>query len=654
MVADREGDPIRQPAGGARAAARREAGAEARHAPPRSNGRHHQPDDPPATEAAGDLPPGMSAGNLTPGAAAGNPTPGVTAGNPAPGAAPSTQSPAGEPGTARRIPSPRGPLSELAGGDRSEARRPAPPRAYPPPPTTPPATAPPPTTAPATAPPPGTTPTPPPTTAPVTAPPPGTAPVTAPPPGTALATAPPPTTAPATPPRTGTPLAPAAPGPTRAAAPASGTDRPATSEPPRPAPRTPAADRGADARRRPSGSAPDDVEWLAALAAEPADHASDHAADHAAEPASGSVSALETASGSASRLATASGSAGAVEAVPIGESFAAATLGTFAAPAGDERWSAAAAQRVTEAVDEPWAPREPAAPVVEVLRALAELDVQASGRSSAFARAVRAVRAIGVGIVDPGAIEALDLERELVASVCVPQRRARVVAVVSGQGGTGTTATAAGIALTLAALREDTTVLADARAGTGSLTNRLAGRPGPGLREVAGGPRAALPYIGDGGLRLVDGAPPTEPLHPDDLRAAVDELTMAHTFTLLDVGNDLSPAGQAAVRLADQVVIVTTASDEGLRSAQVALDRLGNQEQDGWVPAVFAVVRMRPESDGQAHRRLRRLTDGSAEAALVPYDRHLSGGGRVDPARIRPATRQAYLALAALVAGAGT
>ncbi|WP_432832691.1 MinD/ParA family ATP-binding protein [Dactylosporangium sp. CA-092794] len=289
-------------------------------------------------------------------------------------------------------------------------------------------------------------------------------------------------------------------------------------------------------------------------------------------------------------------------------------------------------------------------PVIEVLRTLADAEARPSGRVAMLGQAMRSLAA---GLVDPGAVEALELERELIASVCAPQRHARVVAVMSGQGGAGTTTTAAGIALTLAAMRQDTTVLADARSGTASLTNRLAGRPGPSLRAVADGPRSALPFVGGGGLRSIDGAPSTEPMDPHDLRAAVDGLTTTHTFTMLDVGNDLSPAGEEAVRLADQVVIVTTATDEGLQSAQLALDRISERDRSARVPVVFAVVRVRPHADRRLHSRLGRLTDGSAEGALIPYDRYLSGGGRFDPARIRPATRRAYLALAALVAGAG-
>ncbi|MET7402570.1 hypothetical protein ABZS66_54730 [Dactylosporangium sp. NPDC005572] len=701
MVADRDGDIGRKPAGGAQAAPARygEEGVPERPAESRSNGRHRQPDghDPRPAEAA--VPDAWETDASETGAwEAGEPDRGEPDPRwriPRPRAVPPEPEAYGSEAHARPEPAAARDdrTTEPPGGAQMAARRPAPPRAYPPPPSTPHPSTPQPST-PRAAPPQPATPQ----------------PAEGPPRRVAAAPA-------------GTPQARpeqaerddgrrrarldsadeawlaalAAPEPEEhepwSAGPSSREDRRVSAE------RTERTDRAGRADRTGSAAPMEQTERTdrterterpeRAERAQPADRAEraeraqprDRAlraeraqptdrADQAerAQPADrahgdghrdGGTAASDRAGDDAHLGWTAAGAGDADWLAGPTRALAAADTTV----AGRQRQPAAGAGAGAGAADPgPWRPSAPeddrgategesaAAPVVAVLRALADADVRASGRGTVLARAVRALT---LGLVDPGAIEALDLERDLVASVCAPQRRARVVAVVSGHGGAGTTTTAAGIALTLAALRQDATVLADARAGTGSITNRLAGRVGPGLRQVADGPRSALPFVGGGGLRTVDGAPPSEPLGAGEMRAAVDELTVTHTFTLLDVGNDLSPAGQEAVRLADQVVVVTTASDEGLRSAQVVLDRIGDREGDAWVSTVFAVVRMRPESDGRAHRRLRRLTEGSAEAALIPHDRYLSSGGRIEPSRLRPATRQAYLALAALVAGAG-
>ena len=70
---------------------------------------------------------------------------------------------------------------------------------------------------------------------------------------------------------------------------------------------------------------------------------------------------------------------------------------------------------------------------------------------------------------------------------------------------------------------------------------------------------------------------------------------------------------------------------------------------------VLAVVCLNPGQFRRASRRLRQAL-GLAEARIVPigFDPWLGNGERMEPAQLRPVTREAYLRIAALVADPGS
>ncbi|WP_238019602.1 hypothetical protein KZZ52_27745 [Dactylosporangium sp. AC04546] len=284
-----------------------------------------------------------------------------------------------------------------------------------------------------------------------------------------------------------------------------------------------------------------------------------------------------------------------------------------------------------------------------ILRDLAEARSRGIARSQ---RIGRTVRALTLGLARTGATEAAELEHRLVEAVRAAQARPRVVAVLSGSGGTGTTTTAAGIATTLAALRSDPVVLADAQTGTASLSARLAGdrrRPAaPTVADVARHGARALPGAAHGGLGIVDAAPHRDPVTPAGLRRVLAALTAGHAFVVLDLGDD---AGDVS-RLADRAVVVTAPTAAAVDGTRRVLDRLWRADPAAAGTAAVAVVCPEPAAHRRLVRRLHEeLSADVARIVLVPYDQALPGPGPLDPARLRPATREAYLALAALVAG---
>lgn len=264
----------------------------------------------------------------------------------------------------------------------------------------------------------------------------------------------------------------------------------------------------------------------------------------------------------------------------------------------------------------------------------------------------RLARAVTFGVATPGAAQAMAAERRLVKRARTRQREPKVVALLAGKGGVGTTTTALGMALTLAALRNDPAVLVDARAGASSLARRVGDRPAPTTLEVTGDATevAAVPPLAlPSGLHIVDGAPWHSPPSRAEFVRLLDQLPARFPFTLVDIGNETADAARGALALASRVVLVTSPTVDALEGVRTALARIVQANPAALASVVIALVcRSRRSHWPVAHRLTGEL--GLSHVVCVPYDRSLALGQQVAPTRMRPATREAYLTLAAHVA----
>lgn len=263
------------------------------------------------------------------------------------------------------------------------------------------------------------------------------------------------------------------------------------------------------------------------------------------------------------------------------------------------------------------------------------------------------LRATALGVLQPGAASAVEREQDLVAQVRTRRPEPRTVAFLAGKGGVGTTTTAAAVALTLATLRSDSVALVSARSGTGSLGHRLAGAPAPAVASLASGQATQLGRAHDR-LAVVDGSPWYSPTRAQELRRLLSELRVGHPLTLVDVGNDLGEAAQTGLTDADQVVVVTTASHDAVDATRVALSRVHQADPFRLSTVVVALTSLHPRQSRRTARRLR-LALGPVSPLLVPvpYDPALATGHPLELGHARPATREAYLRLAGLVAAPG-
>jgi MinD-like ATPase involved in chromosome partitioning or flagellar assembly len=267
----------------------------------------------------------------------------------------------------------------------------------------------------------------------------------------------------------------------------------------------------------------------------------------------------------------------------------------------------------------------------------------------------RGARAVLLGLLQPGAAEAVERERLLSTRVRARRREPRVVAFVAGKGGVGTTTVAAGVALTLAALRHDETTLVDPRYGTPSLGQRVTGQPAPTVAQFASGTHAARTR---GRLGVVDPAPWRAPIWHGDLMRALDQLREANAFTIVDLGTDVSENGTAVLGRADHTIVVTAPTPDAIEATRLALLRVRHIEPSRYGALMVAVVCLNTRQYRSVRQLLKQVANAlgiPAERAMaVPFDAVLATGAEIAPEALHPATREAFLYLAGIIAeGAG-
>jgi MinD-like ATPase involved in chromosome partitioning or flagellar assembly len=120
-----------------------------------------------------------------------------------------------------------------------------------------------------------------------------------------------------------------------------------------------------------------------------------------------------------------------------------------------------------------------------------------------------------------------------------------------------------------------------------------------------------------------------------------------------DCGTGLMHSAMTGVlRLADQAVLVTTASVDGARSAGACMDWLTAHGHQDLVRNAVVVV-MAAARHGRSAVDLNLLENHFAArcraVTVVPYDRYLAQGAEVELDQLRKSTAEAFLELAAVV-----
>jgi putative peptide zinc metalloprotease protein len=309
----------------------------------------------------------------------------------------------------------------------------------------------------------------------------------------------------------------------------------------------------------------------------------------------------------------------------------------------------------------------PAAPSAEPLDASAFTgERMLRGRAVTPSRGWRrSVYVASGGLVNPGLSQAEQAERALTARCKVPVSGCRRVVVVARKGGIGKTTTTVCLGHTFAALRGDRVIALDANPDAGSLADRIdrqtASTVTDLLRDAHGLDRYSdiRAHTSQAPSRLEVIASDNDPaistaLGERDYGTVLNVLERHYNLVLVDTGTGvLSEAAQAALTAADQIVLCAGSSLDKARVAAMTIDWL---EEHGfeWLAeqAVVVLNEVSTDRDGRVDIALiaRHFAHRCRAVQIVPWDPHLATGAIVRPDEMRPATRRAYLELAALVA----
>ena len=238
------------------------------------------------------------------------------------------------------------------------------------------------------------------------------------------------------------------------------------------------------------------------------------------------------------------------------------------------------------------------------------------------------------------------------------------VAVLSLKGGVGKTTTAVGLGATLATLRGDRVIAIDANPDRGTLSDKVRLETAATIRDLLNERDQVSRYADvraftsqapsrlevlasdrDPGVSVAFGA--------DDYWDAAGVLEHFYSICITDCGTGLLHSAMSGVlRLADQIILVSSPSVDGARSASATLDWLeahncGDLVRNGVV--VLSAIRPKSKSTVDLDRLEHHFAARCRAVARIPYDPHLEEGAEIELELLSSETAEAYLALAAVV-----
>jgi MinD-like ATPase involved in chromosome partitioning or flagellar assembly len=237
------------------------------------------------------------------------------------------------------------------------------------------------------------------------------------------------------------------------------------------------------------------------------------------------------------------------------------------------------------------------------------------------------------------------------------------LAVISLKGGVGKTTTTAALGAMFAKLRGDRVIALDANPDRGTLAERAPRESGASVRHLLAA-RGELHRYADvraftsqGTTRLEVLASDSDPhvshaFSEEDYRDTVAILERFYNLVLTDCGTGLlHDAMRGILGLANSLVVVSSASLDGARSASATLDWLeAHGLEDLAKNAVVVISSVRP---GGGIVDVLQLEDHFAsrcrDVVTIPYDPHLESGGVLELSELEEETADAYLELAAAV-----
>jgi MinD-like ATPase involved in chromosome partitioning or flagellar assembly len=276
----------------------------------------------------------------------------------------------------------------------------------------------------------------------------------------------------------------------------------------------------------------------------------------------------------------------------------------------------------------------------------------------------RAVYTATGHLVNVGESPADIRRRELINRLNQPLRGCYKIAMLSLKGGVGKTTTTTTLGSTFASLRGDRVIAVDANPDRGTLSQKIPLETTATVRHLL---RDAdrihrysdiRAYTSQGPSRLEVLASEQDPAvseaySEDDYRRTVTLLEQFYNIVLTDCGTGLMHSAMKGVLdVADALVIVSSGSVDGARSASATLDWLDVHGYRDLVARSVAVINsVRPQSGSVDLEKLAQHFGARCRAVCrIPFDAHLEEGAEIELDRLGPPTRLALLELAATVA----
>ena len=269
------------------------------------------------------------------------------------------------------------------------------------------------------------------------------------------------------------------------------------------------------------------------------------------------------------------------------------------------------------------------------------------------------------GLVRFGGPAAVMRRRDLISRITTPVAGGHHrIAVLSLKGGVGKTTTAVGLGATLAAFRGDRVIAVDANPDRGTLSDKVRLETAATIRDLLNerGQVRRYPdmraFTSQTPSRLEVLASDRDPavsvaFGADDYCDVARVLEQFYSICLTDCGTGLLHSAMFGVlELADQIVLVSSPSVDGARSASATLDWLeahhyGSLVRNGVV--VLSALRRKSKSTVDLDRLEHHFAARCRAVVRVPHDAHLEEGAEIDLDLLGEETAQAYLDLAALV-----
>ncbi len=252
----------------------------------------------------------------------------------------------------------------------------------------------------------------------------------------------------------------------------------------------------------------------------------------------------------------------------------------------------------------------------------------------------------------------------LVARVNRPLRGSYRIALLSLKGGVGKTTITATLASTFASIRGDRVVAVDANPDRGTLSQKVPLETVATVRQLLHDAGTIERYSdirrytskGPSGLEIL--ASESDPAVSDafsaeDYARTLEILERFYGLVLTDCGPGLLHSVMSSVLdRADLLIVVSSGSIDGARSASATLDWLDAHGREALVRnsiAVINAVRPRP-GKVDMNKVIDHFSRRCRAVQLVPFDPHLEEGAEIEMDRLKRSTREAFTELAAVVA----